>query len=135
MEISSNSSVFKCRYAESEGDHLLFKRVRSSGELQLLETRFSSQLGDLIDLHLSQQHSIPVFLAAVITDLFSRRTFDTVEDPDDDDEEEEGGEEEEDVVEPEEEEADDDEEEEEEGEDDEMPEPQAGDDDDPICID
>jgi len=31
----------------------------------------------MINLHLRQQHSIPIFLAAVINDLFSRRTMDT----------------------------------------------------------
>ena len=46
----------------------------------LLENEYSSQenVQPLIHLHLQQQHSIPVFLAAVITDMFSRQTFDTV---------------------------------------------------------
>ena len=43
----------------------------------MLDTPFSSQLTDLIELHLRRQNSIPVFLAAVIMDLFSRQTFDT----------------------------------------------------------
>ncbi len=63
-------------YAESPHDHLLFRRERT-GELLMLETQFSGQLEELIELHLGQQRSIPVFLAAVITDLFSRQTFDT----------------------------------------------------------
>ncbi len=65
-------------YAESPDDHLLFQR-EPTGECMLLETNFSSQLADLIELHLSQQNSIPAFLAAVIMDLFSRQTFDTPE--------------------------------------------------------
>ena len=44
----------------------------------MLETPFSQTLTDMIDLHLTQQGSIPVFLAAIITDLFSRQTFDSV---------------------------------------------------------
>jgi mitotic spindle assembly checkpoint protein MAD1 len=64
-------------YGESVNDHLLFKREQS-GECLLLETQYSAQLTDLIDLHLSGQNSIPVFLAALITDLFSRQTFDTM---------------------------------------------------------
>ena len=34
-----------------------------------------------IQKHLHHQNSIPVFLAAVITDMFSRQTFDTLDDP------------------------------------------------------
>ena len=46
----------------------------------LLENEYSSQenVQMLIRLHLQQQHSIPVFLAGIITDMFSRQTFDTV---------------------------------------------------------
>ena len=62
-------------YAENPTDSLLFNKDPATGECSLLETPFSSQLGDLIDLHLNQQHSIPVFLAAITTDLFSRVTF------------------------------------------------------------
>ena len=57
-------------------DNLLF-RLEEGGELSMLDTQFSSQLRDLIDLHLIRQNSIPVFLAAVIMDLFSRQTFET----------------------------------------------------------
>lgn len=64
-------------YAESQTDYLLFQRSRN-GECLMLETPFSQTLTDMIDLHLTQQRSIPVFLAAIITDLFSRQTFDSV---------------------------------------------------------
>ena len=63
-------------YAENANDYLLFQRTEA-GECLLLETEFSSQLQEFIDLHLATQNSIPVFLAAVITDLFSRQTFET----------------------------------------------------------
>ena len=45
----------------------------------LLETEYSSQdhVQNFIRLHLQQQDSIPVFLAAVISDMFSRQTFHT----------------------------------------------------------
>ena len=52
-------------------------RLEQGGELSMLDTPFSSQLTELIDLHLIRQNSIPVFLAAVIMDLFSRQTFET----------------------------------------------------------
>ncbi len=131
MHISIKNLRF--RYAENESDHLLFRRA-SSGELLLLETRFSAQLRDFIELHLNQQHSIPVFLAAIITDLFSRRTFDTVE-YNTEEEDEERAEEEEEMEEEEEDEDDDEEGEEEEEEAEPGPAATGGDDDDPICID
>jgi len=62
-------------YAETQDDYLMFQR-EESGELHLLETPFSGQLQELMDLHLGQQNSVPVFLAAVLMDLFSRHTFD-----------------------------------------------------------
>lgn len=65
-------------YAESPNDYLLFKK-EESGECMLLETEYSRLdfVQEMIRLHLQQQNSIPVFLAAVITDMFSRQTFDT----------------------------------------------------------
>ena len=60
-------------------DNLLFRR-EEGGELSMLDTPFSGQLTDFIELHLNRQNSIPVFLAAVIMDLFSRQTFDTLQD-------------------------------------------------------
>ena len=60
-------------------DNLLF-RLEAGGELSMLDTPFSSQLTDLIELHLIRQNSIPVFLAAVIMDHFSRQTFETFQD-------------------------------------------------------
>merc|ERR1711974_480765 len=45
-------------YAETQDDYLMFQREESG------------------ELHLGQQNSVPVFLAAVLMDLFSRHTFD-----------------------------------------------------------
>lgn len=120
-------------YAESSEDHLLFKK-ENSGECLLLETPFSQELTDLIELHLGQQNSIPVFLAAVITDLFSRQTFDTVPSS----EEEEEGQEQEDSDEEQHRQDDDDDDdvEEEQEEEEEAEEEGEGDDDeDIVCID
>ena len=61
-------------YAESPSDHLLFQMGNDSS-MTLIETDFSSTLEDLINFHLSQQHSIPMFLSAVTMDLFSRSTM------------------------------------------------------------
>ncbi|XP_046685678.1 mitotic spindle assembly checkpoint protein MAD1-like [Homalodisca vitripennis] len=59
-------------YAEAPDDHLLFKM---SGGMELLETPFSATCSELIDLHLHQQHSIPVFLSALTMNLFQRQTL------------------------------------------------------------
>ncbi len=68
-------------YAETPNEYLLFKR-EESGECMLLETEYSAQehVQNLIRLHLQEQNSVPVFLAAVITDMFSRQTFDAAMD-------------------------------------------------------
>ncbi|KAF6736466.1 Mitotic spindle assembly checkpoint protein MAD1 [Oryzias melastigma] len=60
-------------YAEHMDDSLLFKKG-SSGSMQLMETEFSKTLGEMVDLHLHHQKSIPAFLSAVTLDLFSRQT-------------------------------------------------------------
>ncbi|KAG8280544.1 Mitotic spindle assembly checkpoint protein MAD1 [Homalodisca vitripennis] len=48
---------------------------RMSGGMELLETPFSATCSELIDLHLHQQHSIPVFLSALTMNLFQRQTL------------------------------------------------------------
>ncbi|XP_071426971.1 mitotic spindle assembly checkpoint protein MAD1 isoform X3 [Pithys albifrons albifrons] len=63
-------------YAEHQGDCLLFKASSSSGgKMQLLETEFSRTIGELIELHLLHQDSIPAFLSALTLELFSRQTI------------------------------------------------------------
>ncbi|XP_060116548.1 mitotic spindle assembly checkpoint protein MAD1 [Heteronotia binoei] len=62
-------------YAERKEDCLIFRAVKpTSSKMQLLETEFSKTLGEMIDLHLHQQKSIPAFLSALTLDLFSRQT-------------------------------------------------------------
>lgn len=43
--------------------------------MELLETPFSQTLSELIDLHLKQHQSIPVFLASITVDLFNKQTI------------------------------------------------------------
>ncbi|XP_056660287.1 mitotic spindle assembly checkpoint protein MAD1 isoform X6 [Monodelphis domestica] len=63
-------------YAEHKSDCLIFKASSPSRtKMQLLETEFSRTIRELIDLHLLQQDSIPVFLSSVTLDLFSRQTI------------------------------------------------------------
>ncbi|KAF7997150.1 hypothetical protein HCN44_005427 [Aphidius gifuensis] len=60
------------QYAESPDDYLFFQ----VGEgVDLLETAFSATLGELIERHLQIQHSVPMFLNAVQTELFSQQTM------------------------------------------------------------
>ncbi|XP_052610195.1 mitotic spindle assembly checkpoint protein MAD1 isoform X2 [Peromyscus californicus insignis] len=63
------------QYAEHQSDCLIFKATGPSGsKMQLLETEFSRSVPELIELHLLQQDSIPVFLSALTIELFSRQT-------------------------------------------------------------
>lgn len=43
--------------------------------MELLETPFSQTLSELIDLHLNQHRSIPLFLASLTVDLFNKQTL------------------------------------------------------------
>ena len=49
--------------------------IPGNGEMQLLETEFSTTLTDLIDAYLSDADSIPAFLASVTMDLFNKQTI------------------------------------------------------------
>ncbi|XP_006859851.1 PREDICTED: mitotic spindle assembly checkpoint protein MAD1 [Chrysochloris asiatica] len=63
-------------YAEHKTDCLLFKATGPSGaKMNLLETEFSRTVGELIELHLLRQDSIPAFLSSLTLDLFSRQTL------------------------------------------------------------
>ena len=77
-------------YAESSADHLLFQKAKS-GEIQMLESEYSLELGELMELHLERQNSIPMFLAGLIRHLWRRQSG---EDEDENDNEDEGEEEE-----------------------------------------
>jgi len=76
-------------YAQSRQDYLLFQKA-TSGDVQMLESTYSSQLGDLIDQHLTQDGSIPMFLAALIMDLFQKQEQGDDGDEDQQEEEAEG---------------------------------------------
>ncbi|XP_034935395.1 mitotic spindle assembly checkpoint protein MAD1 [Chelonus insularis] len=60
------------QYAESPDDFLFFQVAEG---VDLLETEFSATLEPLIDRHLKTQHSVPMFLCAVQTELFSQQTM------------------------------------------------------------
>ncbi|XP_032115737.1 mitotic spindle assembly checkpoint protein MAD1 isoform X2 [Sapajus apella] len=63
-------------YAEHQGDCLIFKATGPSGsKMQLLETEFSRTVGELIEVHLRRQDSIPAFLSSLTLELFSRQTM------------------------------------------------------------
>jgi len=74
--LSNNQYRLTSIYAESpETEQLLFQRDPTNSACMLLETSYSNQLDELIDLHLKTQNSIPMFLAALNMDLFSKATF------------------------------------------------------------
>lgn len=64
------------QYAESPDDFLFFHV--GEGGVDLLETDFSARLGNLIERHLQMQHSVPMFINAVQSDLFAQQTMTNV---------------------------------------------------------
>lgn len=64
------------QYADSPDDFLFF-HVGDEG-VDLLETEFSATLGALIERHLQIQHSVPMFINAVQSDLYSQQTVTNV---------------------------------------------------------
>ena len=64
------------QYAESSEDYLFFQ-IGEDG-VDLLETIFSATLGSLVERHLQQQHSVPMFLNAVQSELFNQQTVTNV---------------------------------------------------------
>nr|XP_022911768.1 mitotic spindle assembly checkpoint protein MAD1 [Onthophagus taurus] len=74
VDKSSNSNYkLTSMYAERPEDQVCFQ-LNTEGGLDLLENQFSTSLVELIDLHLRQQNSIPVFLSALTMELFNNRT-------------------------------------------------------------
>eukprot|EP00092_Neocalanus_flemingeri_P033116 GFUD01036011.1.p1 GENE.GFUD01036011.1~~GFUD01036011.1.p1 ORF type:complete len:782 (+),score=288.73 GFUD01036011.1:56-2401(+) len=59
-------------YAESQDDSLLFQKSKS-GEIQMLESEFSLELGELMEEHLEKNNSIPMFLAGLIMQLYYKQ--------------------------------------------------------------
>lgn len=64
------------QYAESSDDFLFF-HIGEEG-VDMLETAFSTNLNSLIEQYLQRQHSVPMFLNAVQSDLFSQQTVTNV---------------------------------------------------------
>ncbi|GFS85552.1 mitotic spindle assembly checkpoint protein MAD1 [Nephila pilipes] len=60
-------------YADSRDDYLLFK-INSEG-VQLVETEYSKQVSERMEMYLHQHDSFPAFLASLTMDLFSQQTF------------------------------------------------------------
>jgi len=89
-----NIYALKPQYADNAEDNLLFQ-AEADGEISMLESEFSLELGDLMEEHLERQNSIPMFLAGLIRKLYNRRhgvnnedDVDEYNDGDDDDDEE-----------------------------------------------
>ncbi|KAK7500988.1 hypothetical protein BaRGS_00007868 [Batillaria attramentaria] len=61
-------------YSSSPQDYLLFKQG-SSGEIQMLETEFSRQQQDKMELYLQTRDSIPALLSSITLDLFNQQTM------------------------------------------------------------
>ncbi|XP_078489711.1 mitotic spindle assembly checkpoint protein MAD1 [Ciona intestinalis] len=74
--VCSSDGKFKLlsMYADSETDCLEFE-VKTSGEIELLETEYTKTLTDLISLHLHHQNSIPMFLSALTVNLYGQQTM------------------------------------------------------------
>ncbi|XP_014207576.1 mitotic spindle assembly checkpoint protein MAD1 [Copidosoma floridanum] len=60
------------QYAESPDDYLFF--IVNEDGVNMIETPFSSTLTTFIERHLKLQHSVPMFLNAVQSDLFDQQT-------------------------------------------------------------
>ncbi|XP_012531863.1 mitotic spindle assembly checkpoint protein MAD1 [Monomorium pharaonis] len=63
------------QYAESPDDVLFF---HVGERVDMLETAFSASLGSLVEQYLQKQHSVPMFLNAVQSELFSQQTITNV---------------------------------------------------------
>ncbi|RVE48326.1 hypothetical protein evm_007077 [Chilo suppressalis] len=60
-------------YAESADEYLTFTLCDDG--IEMVHTEYSASLGELVELHLHQHRSIPVFLSALTCDLFTRTTM------------------------------------------------------------
>jgi mitotic spindle assembly checkpoint protein MAD1 len=60
------------QYAESPDDYLFF--IVNEDGVNMIETPFSATLSTLIERHLQRQHSVPMFLNAVQSELFDQQT-------------------------------------------------------------
>lgn len=60
-------------YAESADDYLTFTLCEEG--IEMVHTEYSTTLGELVELHLQQHRSIPMFLSALTLELFTRTTM------------------------------------------------------------
>lgn len=74
--LSSSQYALSSMYADDPEERLLFQ-ITSEDTMNLLENQYSTSLEDLVDLHLTHQSSIPLFLSALTVDLFNRTTMAT----------------------------------------------------------
>lgn len=61
-------------YSDSPHDYLLFKQGQS-GEIQMLQTDFSSRQQDKLETYLQNRDSIPALLSAITLELFNQQTL------------------------------------------------------------
>nr|XP_049701115.1 mitotic spindle assembly checkpoint protein MAD1 [Helicoverpa armigera] len=64
-------------YAESSEEYLTF--TLDDDGIEMVHTDYSATLGELVELHLHQHRSIPLFLSALTMDLFTRTTMQQVQ--------------------------------------------------------
>ncbi|CAK1552907.1 unnamed protein product [Leptosia nina] len=60
-------------YAESSDEYLTFTLCDDG--IEMVHTDYSASLGDLVEVHLHQHRSIPLFLSALTMELFTRTTM------------------------------------------------------------
>ena len=81
---------YRLLYAKTSQDTLLFQKT-GSGEINMLESEFYLQLGELMELHLERQNSIPMFLAGLMKMLWRRQNHEEEEEMEKGEREEEEG--------------------------------------------
>ena len=70
--LSDNKYRLLPLYAESQENSLLFQKSQN-GDIQMLESEFSLELGELMEEHLERNNSIPMFLAGLIMQLYYKQ--------------------------------------------------------------
>lgn len=83
--LSENKYRMLPLYAESQDDSLLFQKSKT-GEIQMLESEFSLELGELMEEHLERNNSIPMFLAGLIMQLYYKQNGGGEEDQEEEEE-------------------------------------------------
>lgn len=67
-------------YTESNEDYLTF--TLNNDGVEMVHTDYSTTLGELVELHLHQNRSIPLFLSALTMELFTKQTMQQDDDDD-----------------------------------------------------